>query len=113
MNPDAATYLRSELPFQIPCPPPALRLPPPVYKLPPETHSHDSNSIPSAPSGARVPGDRIAWIPIVFPEVEITHALSNEGAAADMFGDENANLWKKEGLQTSVTPGPQAAKPQT
>jgi hypothetical protein len=74
MIPDGVTFLACELPFQIPCPPPALRLPPPVYRMSPEIQRNALNPIPSPPLGARVPGDRIKWSPLVFPESVAHHA---------------------------------------
>lgn len=68
MIPDGATFLTGELPFKIPCPPPALRSPPPVYRMSPEIQRKASSPIPLPPLGARVPGDRIAWLPLVFPK---------------------------------------------
>lgn len=66
--------LASKFPFQVPCPPSAIQLPPPVNRRPPETKGGNMGQIPSPPTGARVPGDRIAWDPLEFPKARIEEA---------------------------------------
>ena len=102
MTPDGATFSADKLPFKIPCPPPALRLPPPVNRLSPEIQRKATSLIPSPPSGTRVPGDRILWSLLVFPqslahqatlpsiktksESEANHSIADREVAVDIFG---------------------------
>jgi hypothetical protein len=101
MTPDGATFSADKLPFKIPCPPPALRLPPPVSRMSPEIQRKATSLIPSPPLGTRVPGDRILWSPLVFPqtlahqatfasikaksESEANHSKSDSKAAGETF----------------------------
>lgn len=82
MSQGASSSHAGDVPFRIPCPPPALRTPPPVYRVPPEAKGASSRSIPPPPLGARVPGDRIVWRPLVFsvtPSVKATlSGMENE-----------------------------------
>ena len=91
MIPDGATFLTGELPFKIPCPPPALRSPPPVHRMSPEIQRKASNPIPSPPVGARVPGDRIQWGPLVFPK-SVAHQATASSLETNSESKPNGSL---------------------
>jgi len=116
MTPDGATFSADELPFKIPCPPPALRLPPPVNRMSPEIQRIATSLIPSPHLGTRVPGDRILWSPLVFPqslahqatfpsiktksESEANHSISDKEVAGDIFG--GAPEWQAESVDSDL-----------
>jgi hypothetical protein len=69
---DGVTSLTNDFPFQIPPPPFALRLPPPIYRIAPAISGNGFRHVPSPPSGARFPGDRIAWGAMLSPDQKNT-----------------------------------------
>ena len=101
MSTSAPTASTSVLPFQVPCPPPALRLPPPVFRMPPVVQTKDSKPIPLPPRGARIPGDRIVWKLRVSPEAIVEAAPApapeSELAASTILEFESSPLALDEG----------------
>jgi hypothetical protein len=72
MTIDEVTSLTNEFPFQIPCPPSALRVPPPIYGISSANSGNRVGHAQSPPSGARFPGDRIAWPAMHLPDQKNT-----------------------------------------
>ena len=112
-----------ELPFGVPNPPPAPTMPPAAFKIPPATTSCHSRPIPSPPLGARYPGDRVLWKPLVFsmsvdtqdngcdtniewvetsPELESCHISPNDGQS--LKGAESEQNWdESHGVEEGVS----------
>ena len=86
MNTSGPSSSAVELPFPVPCPPPALRVPPPVFRMPPAVQRKDSKPVPLPPKGARTPGDRSVWKPRISPKaiVETAHSPALERELAEI-----------------------------